>query len=326
MRLPVFLVIAALLIGCASQPAPDRSDERETNRARRVLTQTPTNTTAPSRGVSVSPPAAVNGTPITWDAMHTALVEGAGGVVLEEIVLDRLLSEEARRLGVRVERVDMEREERALLDSLAGVGSSGSETALLERLRRQRGLGPERYQALLRRTAIMRAIVAPDVNITQQTLDLAHDVRFGEKRRARIITSPTLVEAETALRAIRRGEPFAEAAVRLSTDASAARGGLIEPMSLADPSYPASVREAARDLQVGEVSPAVAIEGGYALLKLEEIIPARTPAGGESMLLEDARAEQERVLMTALARRLLNEASVSIFDPSLETAWRRRGN
>ena len=90
--------------------------------------------------------------------------------------------------------------------------------------------------------------------------------------------------------------------------------------------HPAAIRNAAERLSVGDVSPAIAIEGGYAVIKLEEILAARATRDAESILLEDARADQERVLMTALARRLLNESSLTIFDPALETAWRRRGN
>ncbi len=312
------LALAALLAGCSSSASP-----RDAPAERVLRSDSPTPS---SRRTRIAPPAALDGQPLVWDDLHDALIEGAGAIALEETVLDRLLAKEAARHGVRVEQVDLEQEERSLLRSLAAAAETTSEEAVLEELRRQRGLGPTRYRALLHRTATMRALVAPSVNINQETLDLARAIRFGEKRRVRLITAPSLVEAQTALRAIERGEPFAEVAARLSTDASAPRGGLIEPFSLADPSYPAAVRDAAGALEPGDVSAAVAIEGGYAVLRLEEVLPARTPRGAEAVLLEDARAEQERVLMTALARRLLREASLTIFDPALETAWRRRGN
>jgi len=321
MRHPATLALAALLAGCSSAP-PRQGAPAQRSLEPRAQTTSP----ASSRTARVSPPAALNGRPVRWDDMHDAFVEAAGAVALEEITLDRLLAAEAQRRDVRVENVDLENEERALLDSLARAANNSSETAVLEELRRRRGLGPHRYRALLKRTAIMRALVAPDVNITQEQLDLARAIRFGEKRRVRLITAPSLIEAQTALREIQRGEAFPEVAAKLSTDPSAPRGGLIEPFSLADPSYPAAIRDAAERLEVDEISPAIAIEGGYAVLKLEEIVPERAPRDAESVLLEDARAEQERVLMTALARRLLAEASLNIFDPALETAWRRRGN
>ena len=321
MRRSAILALAAFLTACSSAPR-----QRDAAVQRSLEPRAQTAQTSAGRSARVSPPAALNARPITWDDMHDALVEAAGAVVLEEVTLDRLLAAEAQRRGVRVENVDLENEERALLNSLARAANSSSETAVLEELRRRRGLGPHRYRALLRRTAIMRALVAPDVNITEEQLELARAIRFGEKRRVRLITAPSLLEAQTALRAIQRGEAFPEVAARLSTDPSAPRGGLLDPISTADPSYPAAIRDAAKRLDVGAVSPALAIDGGYAVLKLEEIIPERAPRDAGSILLEDARAEQERVLMTALARRLLAEASLNLFDPALETAWRRRGN
>jgi len=312
------LALAALLAGCSSSaPRNDAPVERV------LRADSPPRSPGRAR---LAPPAALNGAPLAWDDLHDALVEGAGAIALEETVLDILLAREAARRDVRVEEVDLENEERALLRSLAAAAETTSEEAVLEELRRQRGLGPTRYRALLHRTATMRALVAPSVNINQETLDLARAIRFGEKRRVRLITAPSLLEAQTALRALERGEPFAEVAARLSTDASAPRGGLIEPFSLADPSYPSAIRDATEALEPGGTSAAVAIEGGYAVLRLEEILPARTPRGGDAVLLEDARADQERVLMTALARRLLREASLTILDPALQTAWRRRGN
>ncbi len=272
----------------------------------------------------VSPPASLQTTTITWNDLHDTLVEAAGATALEEAVLDTLLAQEAANLELIITPVDIENEERTLLTSLDQNPQTAQQ--LLLQLRAQRALGPHRYQSLLRRTATMRAIVAPNVNLTEESLELARTIRFGEKHQLRIITAPSLIEAQTAIRALDRNEPFPEVAAKLSTDSSAPRGGLIEPLSLADPSYPAAVRTAARNLAPADISNPIAIEGGYAIIQLIEIIPANTPPGAELLLLEDARAEQERILMTQLARRLLAGAQLNIFDPALETAWNRRTN
>lgn len=314
----VLTLLSVALSACAPSPA------RQEPAPERVL-RTPSPQSS-ERSVRVSPPASLAGQSVTWDELHSVMVEAAGAIALEETILDRLLAREADRQGIIVEQIDLEEEERALLDTLAQTSSDGGESVLLEELRRRRGLGPHRYRALLQRTATMRAIVSQNVDITPEALDLARAIRFGEKRRLRVITAPSLIEARTALRALERGDSFSEVALRLSTDASAARGGLIEPLSLADPSYPAALRDAAGELNVGDVSPPIALDSGFVIARLDEIIPPTNPPGAESVLLEDARAEQERILMTALARRLLAEARLTIFDPSLETAWRRRGN
>lgn len=324
-RLKLIALSACLsvLSGCAS--APPRTAQQDPDRAPRIV-----RTNNPGTPLSlgrVSPPAVLNGAPVSWESMHTALVEAAGGVVLEELVLDRLLEAEADRLGIATDSLDTARELAILQRTLAGI-DPGSGPRLLEELRRSRGLGPERFEALLHRTALMRALVAPRVVLTPESLSLAAEIRYGEKRRVRVITVPSLIDAQTVLRQLERGEAFAEIAAKVSTDASAARGGLIEPMSPADPSYPAAFRQAVAALTPGQWSEPVALTGSYAIVTVDEIIPAQnTPDALNSPTIEaDARAEQERILMTALARRLLDNASLNILDPSLQDAWRRRGN
>jgi hypothetical protein len=321
------LAALALVSGCQS---PSESRPAENQRVIRDAESSVPQTDEPGEPLRlsrVSPPAILDGDAIEWSVLHRAMVEAAGALALEEQVLDRLLEAEADRRGVIVTSADLQREEMNLEESLGGVAEGAAERRrLVEEIRRRRGLGTERYEALLRRTALMRALVRPRVEITPEQLDLAMAIRFGEKRRVRIITASALVDAQTALARLQRGEPFQEVAARLSTDASAARGGAIEPFSTADPSYPAAFREAAAQLEPGETSGAVALPNGFAILKLEEIIPAEDVefATVRPIVLQDARSEQERVLMTQLARRLLTSANLRILDPTLESAWRRR--
>jgi foldase protein PrsA len=324
------IVFLAGLAACESAPE-SRSERviREASRGDSPSDSRPAETSRELRVSRVSPPAMLEGEPIEWLSLHDAMVEAAGATALEEQVLDRLLAREAERRGINVASLNLQREELALEDALSGVsGSPAERRRLLQELRDRRGLGPERYEALLRRTAIMRALVRPSVEITPEMIDLAMDIRYGEKRRVRLISVGSAPEAQAALTQIERGRSFGEVAARLSTDASAERGGLIEPFSVRDPSYPAAFREAAGELEVGEVSEPVALPNGFAIIKLEEIVPAQDVelATVRPLVLEDARAEQERILMTRLARRLIDEANLTIVDPALERAWNRRRN
>lgn len=330
-RPPIALALAAAtLAACSSAPrSRPASASAQTSAgeplARRVLRQADGD--APRRLVRVSPPAMLDGSPVAWAALHDAMVEAAGAVALEEAALDRLLAEKAEERGVKITEADLEREERALAESVGAVADGpAARDRIIREVRRRRGLGPRRYEALLRRTATLRRLVAPNVTIDAEMLERAKSVRFGEKRRVRVITAPSLIEAQTAIRRIERGEPFAEVAARLSTDASAARGGLIEPLSLEDPTYPAALRDALRVLEPGDRTGPVALEGVYAVAKLEEIIPPDGAAARETegVLEQEARAEQERILMTRLANRLLDGAALNVLDPALENAWRAR--
>jgi len=331
---PAAAAVATLLVACNApetrRPAPAQrvvADERPAGAAIEDDGARDAPAPDPLRLSRVSPPAILDGDAIEWNALHRAMVEAAGALALEEQVLDRLLEAEARRRGVVVASADLQREELALEASLGDVAALPAERRrLVEEIRRRRGLGTDRYEALLRRTALLRALVRPRVEITPEQLDLAMTIRFGEKRRVRVIAVSTLTEAQAVLTRLDRGEAFQEVAAQWSSDPSAARGGLIEPFSLADPSYPGAFRDAAAELSPGEVSGAIALPSGFAIIRLEEIIPGDDVelSTVRPIVLEDARLEQERVLMTQLARRLLAEANLRILDPTLESAWRRR--
>ena len=101
--------------------------------------------------------------------MQPLLAEAAGGEILEEIALDRLLADEVERRGLSVTSEEIRREESLLLDSLiqAEVASDIRQgRRLLTDLRERRGLGEHRYSALLRRSASLRALVQERIVLT----------------------------------------------------------------------------------------------------------------------------------------------------------------
>ena len=139
----------------------------------------------------------------------------------------------------------------------------------------------------------------------------------------------TLAEIVAAKRRVDGGELFSVVAAEVSNDSSAERGGLLPPISVADTTWPESVRSAVPRLRPGSVSDPIALDSGYALLLLDEVLPAAPDApgtveGARAILEQDVRREQERSEMARLARRLLTEAQISVLDRALEPAWRRR--
>ncbi len=265
---------------------------------------------------------------MTWETLRPLLAEAAGGLVLEEVVFDVTLAEEARRQGVAISADDIAREERLLARTLGGAaGADEAATARhIEDVRRARGLGDVRYRALLERTALMRRLVAGEVRLTEAALAQMHETVHGERCRVRIITVVDPAGASEALRRLRAGEPFGEVAAALSTDPSAARGGIVEPISPADPSYPAGVRAALRTLTPGALSDPIGIDTGFAIVLLEErVAPDGVTIVEDRAGLEEAvRLRQERAAMSRLAERLLAGADVAVFDPRVEQAWRMR--
>lgn len=312
------IVISAALGGCAAdRPADSPLLPPPAGESDRIgaASETP----AGAAGVV----ALVNGQPVRLEQMLPALKEAAGAQALDEIALDVMLADEARRAGVTITDAALADERELFIESLydAGLASrdQAAEAMLLE-VRRARGLGPVRFNDLLRRTATLRALIRPQVQITDEMIALAHAIEHGEKYDARIIATSTLAEAQRALDDIRDGASFAEAAARRSTDVSAARGGVIEPLSPLDPTYPESVRTALTRLRPGQTSPPLIVDSGYAIVRLEDIIPADGVTLSESRerIRRRVQRQEERRLMAGLADRLRRRAQITVLDPALQ--------
>jgi parvulin-like peptidyl-prolyl isomerase len=274
--------------------------------------------------IDARPAALVNGQQINWGDLRPLLNEAAGAAVLEEFIIDMMLERQLaeRGLGVGVDEVNRERE--LLLKSLSTDPNVAMR--LLEELRARRGLGEERFQRLLVRNARLRALVSRNVNVTDEQVRRLFEVQHGPKRQARLMVLPNLSMAQEAIRRVRNGRSFADVAVELSVDRSAARGGLLEPISASDPTYPAALRAELWSLDVGEISSPVLLDEQYAVLQLVRTLSA------DEVQLDDVRYDlqraallnQQRLLMDQLVDRMIGDLSVVIFDESLREAWKRR--
>ncbi|TVQ62684.1 MAG: peptidyl-prolyl cis-trans isomerase [Phycisphaerales bacterium] len=306
--------------GCASEPNPfsglDESDR-----------------TVGGRQVAAHdrPPAAVDGRGVSWADLHPLLAERAGGEILEELALDRRLRELAERRGVSITDADVGRERDRLRENVsAGAGVDAEEAErLVEQLRVARGLGPTRYRMLLERNALLRALVAGEVEVEEETVRRAFEVRHGERVRARLFVSSGESQASEVRRRVRASAApvaaFAEAAVEFSVDQTGANGGRLGRISPSDTTLPAALRTALRRTEPGSVSPVIALDAGFALVLVEERVPPDPVAfeAVESVLREEVRLSAERAAMDRLASSILGRSGVEPIDAGLEWSWRR---
>lgn len=271
--------------------------------------------------IDARPAALVQGKVMEWGELRPQLSEAAGGVVLREAVIDRLLAAELAARGIALRPDDVERERSLFFESLNPDADVSARLA--RELRARQGLGRVRFEALLRRNAGLRALVRDNVEVSEESLLRTHEVLHGPRRQARLMTLPALPEAQSAIGRVTSGELFGEVAVEVSTDSSAARGGLLEAVSRGDPSYPEALREAIWALDPGAISPPILLGDQYAVVMLVREIE------GDGVTLEQARHDlerhvrltQERILMEQAARRLLAQATVTIIDDSLKESW-----
>lgn len=262
------------------------------------------------------------GAPIRSQDLDAVMVETSGRLAMQEVVLDKVLEHELDRRGIELDESATAREQQLLLVALDPMNEVRA-MELLEEVRRREGLGPSRFAALLRRNAALRAMVQEDVLVRDQAVEAAWDARHGPRRTARVFVAGDISSCTNALEQIRDGASFADVAARGSMDPSASTGGLIDPVSRLDPSWPTAFRQTLWSLQVGDTSNPVLVDGSYLLVHFVSEEP------GDGMDLATARVEselvvrraQERLLMDKLASRLLQSAQVDILDSSFRRAW-----
>lgn len=328
------LACIILLAAVEAAPLPSTIDARDAAtpqeaRPRETREGTPGGPAKGTSGTTATPPgeigmaATCGGETISWSELRPILAERAGAAAIEEVLLDKRLRTTAAQRGITITEEAMRAEEAALRHQL----STDAERAerLLEELRARQGLGPTRWRALLWRNAALRALVAEEVQVQPAQVEAALDAAHGPRRRARVIAVPDLRTAQHVSERLKAGEAFPDLAAELSTDVSAARGGLIAPVSRLDPAFPTAFREALWALAaVGGVSPPVMTGAGFVLVRYEGDVPATTPPADARAEAERAvRLAQERALMETLARDMMRDANPSIFDESLADSWRR---
>lgn len=273
-----------------------------------------------------APAALLAGKRIPRDELLTLLAEASGGRILEEIILDRAIAARLQTRGLTITEADATAERDALLAVLASeVGLDPDATARIEQaVRNARGLGPERWDRLLRRSAGLRALVRDEVDTSDAALRLAHAERTTPTVIARVIEVPDQRTASDILERVRRSDNPAATFLAAAVDESdsPSRGQLLAIRAV-DPVVPDAIRRAVRQLDPGQVSGVIATERGFAIARVERTDPGDTRPFDDARddLARSVRLRQESVLMARLAEQLLESERLTIFDPALNWSW-----
>ena len=310
-RIPIPLAVLCLILaGCQSAPTAQP-------------TPTTQPATAPAERTKPTEPAIafINSQPLTWADLHTAMVEAAGGQAVVELVLERGVQHRLEDRNLKLTPELIAQEQKVFTDAFSSDPDQAQR--LLNELRIRRGLGEQRYKSLLARNAGLRLLVQDQVKISDTLIQQAYDNRYGPRYEARIIVVETFSQAGEVVKKAKAGESFIDMAIKLSTDSSRAQGGLMPPISPADPTYPQAVREALTALQPGRISDPVALERGFAVLQLVRKIegPAVKFDDVKEALSRGVRRQVEEMHMSQLARAIITEADVVVLDPTLERSW-----
>lgn len=216
--------------------------------------------------------ARVNGEAITKDELFDMMYQYVGPQALDELILVRLVEQEAAARGVAVPQDDIDAEVSAIAAQVGGMEQ-------LQFVLAQQGATMDRLMSDIERTLLIRALLAPNVEVTDEEVRTFFDSNshlFAQQEmvRARHILVKTEDEAKALRQQLVDGADFAELAQQHSTDTgSAARGGdlgwfgrgvMVEPFE-----------KAAFALEVGEISEPVETSFGYHLILVEEKAEAK---------------------------------------------------
>jgi hypothetical protein len=150
----------------------------------------------------------VNAQPIYDDQLWSMLAELAGKQALDELILTRLLDEHALRQGWVITDSHTQAELDALIITIDQSTTPQTTPRLIETIRRRRGLGPARFNSLLRRNAILRKMILTDPSIeprTQQELQAALSALSSEpteaqrhqiRQRAKLVAQQAAMESK----------------------------------------------------------------------------------------------------------------------------------
>ena len=266
------------------------------------------------------------------------LAERAGAAGLEAIALDRAVQREAARAGVSVGEADLVAEREIVEMALVGAGLTDRQQRgrVVAEARARRGWGPQWFDALLRRNALARKLTKDAVGApTEAEIVRAHEALHGDRREVRVI----VLASERDLARYRAdvmdalalsselGEArFMKLAAGYSSDVSAARGGLLDPVGRVDIEYPDAFREAVFEAEVGALTPVIALDEGFTVAMVVGQV------AGDGVSLEDARTDlierlrldAEQRAMAGLYERLRASMRVEPLDDALEWSWRTK--
>ena len=305
MRVLLSTLVAVSLQGCGTTPEAPAS--------------------APIAEPAERPLALIGHDRITQADLWPRLLEASGSEIIDDLALSIAVEQALRDQGIHLKTEDLAAERLILLETIR----ADSPPAMLDELLARRGLGPNRADDLLRRSAGLRKLVQGDVKVTPAAIAGMYDITWGPRTPARIIVTANREDAVSAARKIRGGAAFSDVAVRCSIDASRDRGGLVEPINQADPAWPKAIRTTLAALPSMGVSPPMLVNGRWVMIQRtgESAMESAPPlADIEPEVRRLARLAQERVLMERLAHRLSSAIDVSIYDEAVRTAIRSAGS
>lgn len=289
----------------------------------------PVDGVAPTATPIVAPPqaqviATVNGRPMPYSAWLNLMKRSHGLRAFQQILAVELARQAAEAKGIVLSEPQLETAFRQEVAEIVGpeVKDPSEAERILAAILTRRGISMDELRLTTYRNAYLRRIAEPTIEagITEDALKVEFDRLYGPKVQVRHIQLSDSGSVSKAMAALAAGQDFAEVARQFTQNLdSAPDGGLLAPFSRLDPSWPPEIREVAFNMEIGEVSGPIRVEGWTQILKLEKRFPAE-PVEYEAVADDVRRSLKEQLVrrkMQDLLQSMLQSASIQVYDKDL---------
>lgn len=250
---------------------------------------------------------AVNGEVIYDTQFYEAMERMAGREVLQQLIIEKLLFQEAERLGVTPspDFLDMQL-------SMIKAQYGGEET--FQAILTQYNLTEKRFREELALVTIINNLSTYGVTVTEEEMAAYYEEHKDDfvEVHARHILVRTEAEAQELKAKLDAGADFAELAKEYSLDGSAQNGGDLGYFGKGRMVQP--FEDAAFALEPGEISEPVQTQFGYHLIKVEDRIE---PEFADVVVdIKNTLTKQKARTQDEIITDLLERAEVEVFWPT----------
>lgn len=233
--------------------------------------------------------ATVGDQPITLGELEAELHKQYGGQVLRTMMVRKAIDLEAAEAKLTVSPEEQDRELAAMAEGYE------SETEFYDMMLKQLGMTKEQLLEDIRYRVLLEKIVVRSIDVTDDEVDqyiADHPEEYAPKEQLHLqwIVTETERQAEDVLEKLTRGEPFETLARTYSQDSfTAESGGDLGLIDADDPFYDSEMLDMAGRLQIAEMAGPIAVDGGFAIIRLVE---RRLTTGIAGSRLRDAVRKQ----------------------------------
>jgi len=335
-QLSWFIIWILALAGCHQGASEKESSvSRRLAQGRPAASPTTENNSSSALEIDDQPPIAwVNNHPISQERFNKLLVQSHGLFVLEQLVVLRIVQEQATTQGISITQLDIQEEYDRSLRELAGPVTQDNDPLVLITVGRQmlqqflseKNISVDEYLLGIERNVYLRKMVG-EVQVSDEEIQSEFERRYGRKAVVRHMALAEISLASEARRQLEEGGNFGELAELYSSNrSSAVLGGLLPPFSRMDEQVPLLMRQIVFELKPGEVSNVTKIDEEYHLFKVESYLEPNSSAVTPALKAEcmsRVRDHKTREAMQALQQQLRRTADIRIEDSMLRSLYKQ---